>query len=53
MTGMQDVEAAVGEHDFLVVRTGVVNGQQQLLETKHATLGTFFTLEWRGAVPVR
>jgi hypothetical protein len=32
MAGVQDVEAAVGEHDAFFVRTGVVDCQQQLLE---------------------
>ncbi|MNI20749.1 hypothetical protein D3C73_742430 [compost metagenome] len=51
VAGMQDVEAAVGEDDLLVVRTGIVDCQQQLFETQHAAFGTFFTLD--GATQLR
>ena len=42
---MQDIEAAIGEDDFLVVCPRILDGQQQLIEAQHATLRTFRTLD--------
>ena len=41
---VHDVEAAVGEDDLLAMGTGILDGDQQLIEAQHATFGTFLTL---------
>ncbi|MNE16374.1 hypothetical protein D3C80_1093160 [compost metagenome] len=45
MTGMENVEAAIGEHNLLVVRTGIVDSQQQLIEAQHPALRALFALD--------
>src|SRR5690606_31074449 len=44
VTGVQDVEAAVGEDDFFFMRTRIVDCQQQLIQAQHAAFGTLFAL---------
>ncbi|RMP03935.1 hypothetical protein ALQ30_05662 [Pseudomonas syringae pv. persicae] len=53
MTGVKNVEAAIGEDDFFLVRARIIDRQQQLLQPQHAAFGTFFALngaaQFRGA----
>ncbi len=44
MTGVENVETAVGEDDPFLVRARIVDRQQQLLQPQHAALGALFAL---------
>ena len=44
MTGVQDVETAIGEDDFLALGAGILDRGEQLLDGHHATLGAFLAL---------